>query len=179
MLTEPDGRIGDGDLGITLLKAFRERDRTAPDLPDDVGQAFMAMASAVARASGSSFGTLLATSLMSAARATRGETAVDWARVPALMDAAGAAMAARSKASLGDKTVLDALDSAARAAEAAATPAEMAEAAHAGILAALDSFRDRLARMGRARIFGHRTVGIDDPGMVALREMALAVARAA
>ncbi|SDX05096.1 dihydroxyacetone kinase subunit L [Roseicitreum antarcticum] len=174
-LSELDGQVGDGDLGITLIKAFRELDGIAPDLPEDLGQAFMMMASAVSKVSSSSFGTLLATSLMSAAKATRGETALDWATVPTLMDAACAAMSARGKAQLGDKTVLDALDAAAREATKASDPDAMAIAAVKGINAALDTFRDQPAKVGRARIFGDRTIGLDDPGMVALREMAHAL----
>jgi dihydroxyacetone kinase-like protein len=176
MLSDLDGQIGDGDLGITLLKAFRELDRIAGTLDDDLGKAFAAMAGAVSRVSSSSFGTLLATALMTAARATRGETAADWSRLPGVLDAAREAMSARGKAALGDKTVLDALDAAANALRGAADPAAMPRAAVDAITATLDSFRDRPARVGRARIFGDRTIGLDDPGMVALREMAGALA---
>jgi phosphoenolpyruvate---glycerone phosphotransferase subunit DhaL len=179
MLTELDGRVGDGDLGITLIKAFRELDRIAPDLPADLGQAFMAMAQAVAKVSSSSFGTLLATSLMTAAKATRGQTALDWAALPPILIAAREAMSARGKAALGDKTVLDALQGAADAATGVTNPAQMASAALTGIDAALDRFRDQPCRAGRARIFGDRTVGMDDPGMIALREMVAGLARAA
>ena len=37
MLTELDGRVGDGDLGLTLLKAFRAMDGIKDALPDDLG----------------------------------------------------------------------------------------------------------------------------------------------
>ncbi len=179
MLTELDGQVGDGDLGITLIKAFRELDRIAPDLPPDLGQAFMAMAQGVAKVSSSSFGTLLATSLMTAAKTTRGQTTLDWAALPPVLTAAREAMSARGKAALGDKTVLDALQAAADAATGITAPAAMAAAALAGITAALDQFRDQPCKIGRARIFGDRTVGMDDAGMIALREMAKGLARAA
>lgn len=172
LLNELDGRVGDGDLGITLLKAFRELDRIGPDLPDDVGKAMMTAAAAVSKVSSSSFGTLLATSLMTAAKATKGRDAIGWTDIPAILDAATAAMSARGKASLGDKTVLDALDAATRAASGESEPAAMARKACAGIDAALAAFRDKPNRVGRARIFAERTIGTDDPGMVALRLMA-------
>lgn len=171
MLTDLDGQVGDGDLGITLRKAFRALDELAPHLPDDLGQAFMAMATAVMRVSSSSFGTLFATSLMSAAKATKGKTALEWTEVPPLMHAARDAMSARGKAALGDKTVLDALHHAADGAALHSQPADMITAAAKGINAALDAFRGKPAMIGRARIFGDRTIGLDDPGMVALREM--------
>ncbi|QYK41740.1 MAG: dihydroxyacetone kinase subunit L [Paracoccaceae bacterium] len=178
MLTELDGQVGDGDLGITLIKAFRELNRIAPDLPPDLGQAFMVMAQGVAKVSSSSFGTLLATSLMTAAKATRGQTALDWAALPPILIAGREAMSARSKANLGDKTVLDALQSAAEAAEGTTEPGAMATAALSGIGTALDAFRDQPCKVGRARIFGDRTVGMDDPGMIALREMVNGLAAA-
>lgn len=77
-LTSLDGQIGDGDLGITLLKAFRELDRIKDTLPEDVGAAPMQCAAAVSRVSSSSFGTLLATCLMTAAKQSKGHTSVAW-----------------------------------------------------------------------------------------------------
>ena len=35
----------------------------------------------------------------------------------------------------------------------------------------LDAFRDRPNRVGRARMFADKTIGLDDPGMVALQRM--------
>ncbi len=170
-LNELDGQIGDGDLGITLVKAFRELDKVAPALPDDVGQALMQSASAVARVSSSSFGTLLATALMTTAKATRGRTEVPWSEVSGFIDAAVVAMATRGKSALGDKTVLDALDSAAKAGAGIDDPSALLAAARGGVDDALAAFRDRPNRIGRARIFGDKTVGMDDPGMIALRDM--------
>jgi phosphoenolpyruvate---glycerone phosphotransferase subunit DhaL len=40
----------------------------------------------------------------------------------------------------------------------------------------LNEFREKPAKVGRARIFGERTIGMDDPGMVALRVMVNALA---
>jgi dihydroxyacetone kinase-like protein len=175
-LTELDGQIGDGDLGITLLKAFRELDRIKNDLPNDLGQALMQCAAAVSKVSSSSFGTLLATSLMSAAKELRGNAEAPWSAVPGLMDKAVAAMAARGKASLGDKTVLDALAGAAKqAASAGDEPEVLRAAARRGVDTALEEFRGKPCRIGRARIFAERTVGMDDPGMVALKVMVEAV----
>jgi dihydroxyacetone kinase-like protein len=170
-LTRLDGQIGDGDLGITLLKAFRELDRIKAELPDDLGQAFMQSAAAVSRVSSSSFGTLLATSLMAVARQTRGKDAATWAEVPGFLQKAIEAMQARGKASLGDKTVMDAVAGAAAAAAGLDEPDPLLAAARRGTVAALDAFREKPSKIGRARIFAERTVGMDDPGMVAFKVM--------
>jgi dihydroxyacetone kinase-like protein len=142
-----------------------------PTLPADVGMALLACAQAITKVSGSSFGTLLATGLMAAAKATRGRTEVPWSETAALLRAALQAMQARGKASLGDKTVLDALDAAAGAAEGKTEPAAILEAAADAVDATLDRMRGTQAKIGRARIFGERSVGLDDPGMRAMREV--------
>jgi dihydroxyacetone kinase-like protein len=174
-LTRLDGQIGDGDLGITLIKAFRELDRTKDAWPDDVGMALMQGAGAVSKVSSSSFGTLLATSMMAAAKLTRGRTEVAWSEVPDFLDKAVEAMMARGKASLGDKTVMDAVAGAAKAGAGKEEPVELLAALRQGTDRAMAEFRDRPNKIGRARIFAERTIGMDDPGMVAFKVMIDAV----
>jgi dihydroxyacetone kinase-like protein len=170
-LTALDGQIGDGDLGITLLKAFRELDKIKDTLPDDLGMALMQCAQAVSRVSSSSFGTLFATCLMTVAKQTKGHTEVAWAEVPAYLDRCVEAMIARGKANLGDKTVMDAVSGGARTAMGKDEPGALLEAVRQGVDAALGEFRDRPNKIGRARIFAERTIGMDDPGMVAFKVM--------
>lgn len=165
-----DGQLGDGDLGVTMQRGGRELMKVLPTLPEDVGMALLACAQAVTRVSGSSYGTLLATGLMAAAKATRGRTEVPWSELSGLLHGALEAMIARGKASLGDKTVLDALDAASRAVDGA-VPAEMLAAASSAVDETMTRMRSQQAKVGRARIFGERSVGLDDPGMLAFREM--------
>jgi dihydroxyacetone kinase-like protein len=170
-----DGQLGDGDLGVTMQRGGRELVKVLPTLPDDVGMALLACAQAVTRVSGSSYGTLLATGLMTAAKATRGRTEVPWSELSDLLRGALAAMMVRGKASLGDKTVLDVLDATARAVDGVAVDGvaagEMLAAAGRAVDATMTRMRDQQARVGRARIFAERSVGLDDPGMRAFREM--------
>jgi dihydroxyacetone kinase-like protein len=170
-LNELDGLLGDGDLGVTMVRGGREVVKALPTLPADLGPALMACAQAFTRVSGSSFGTLLATALLSAAKVTRGRTEVPWSELPALLRGAQEAMMARGKASLGDKTVLDTLDAAWRAADGLDAPGPMLTAAVAATDATLERMRGLPARVGRARIFADRSMGLDDPGQVAFREM--------
>jgi dihydroxyacetone kinase-like protein len=165
-----DGQLGDGDLGVTMQRGGRELVKILPTLPDDVGMALLACAQAMTRVSGSSYGTLLATGLMAAAKATRGRTEVPWSELSALLLGALEAMMARGKASLGDKTVLDVLDAAARAIDSVELP-EMLAAASGAVDETMARMRGHQAKIGRARIFAERSVGLDDPGMLAFREM--------
>lgn len=166
-----DGQLGDGDLGVTMQRGGRALHDILPTLPADVGIALMACAQAMTKVSGSSYGTLLATGLMAAAKATRGRTEVPWSEMAALLRGALEAMMTRGKASLGDKTVLDALDAAAGAAEGKTEPADLLLAMATAVDAALAKMRDQHAKIGRARIFGERSVGLDDPGMRAFRDV--------
>lgn len=170
-LTELDGKIGDGDLGITLLKAFRELDRIKGEFPADVGQAMMQAASASSRVSSSSFGTLMATSFMTVAKETKGLESFPWSNVSAYLEKAQVAMSVRGKASLGDKTVLDAIHAASVATEGLDDPDAIRAKAVEGVDKALADFCDKPNKIGRARIFAEKTIGMDDPGMVAFKVM--------
>jgi dihydroxyacetone kinase-like protein len=80
-------------------------------------------------------------------------------------------MSARGKASLGDKTVLDAVSAAASVSAGLDDPAEIRSRVLPAVDAALDEFRGKPSKIGRARIFADRSIGLDDPGMVAFKVM--------
>ena len=80
-------------------------------------------------------------------------------------------MSSRSQGQLGDKTILDALDAARAATEGLADPRAMASAANEAVASALEHFRSQPSRQGRARIFGDKSIGQDDPGMVAFKRI--------
>jgi dihydroxyacetone kinase-like protein len=164
-----DATLGDGDLGVTMVRGGRSMLAELPNLPDDVGLALLKCAQALTRLSGSTYGTLLATGLMSAAKATKGRPEVPWSEISTLIGNAIAAMSQRSGGKLGDKTVLDALESVRAATDGLQDPAVLAAAADQAVAAALERFRNLPSRQGRARIFAEKSVGRDDPGMVAFK----------
>lgn len=171
-LNAADGALGDGDLGVTMRRGSRAMADKAPDLPEDFGMALMECAQALTKVSASSYGTLLATGLMAAAKETRGRDGIDVADLPALLAAARDRMMARGKADLGGKTVLDSLDAMARALPGADDPASAAvRAAQEAQIA----FLNRPATVGRARIFAEKSVGMDDPGMLAMTRIVKAL----
>jgi dihydroxyacetone kinase-like protein len=164
-----DGQLGDGDLGITVATGWKEVAHEA--MPDDVGMAFLAASKAFQRVSSSSYGTLTATALMAAAKKTKGRTDIPWSEVPALVAAARDAMMERGKGALGDKSVLDILDAVARAIDGMDDPRAMAAAATTAANAAMDEYRSKPNRLGRARMFAEKSVGMDDPGMRAFQRL--------
>lgn len=163
-----DASLGDGDLGVTMLRGSRAVVAALVEMPDDLGVALLKCAQAFTKTSGSTFGTLTATGLMAAARLTKGRTEIPWRDLPGLLDEAVTAMSNRGKAQLGDKTVLDALDGVRRAIDGQEDPDRMLSAAHHEVREVLDRLRKQPARQGRARIFADRSVGRDDPGMIAV-----------
>jgi len=176
MLNVIDGALGDGDLGVTMTRGMRMVLQTADQLPDDLGMALLACAQAFTKSSGSSYGTLMATGLMAMAKLVKGQTSVEFLEVSCLVATARDAMMARGKAKPGGKTVLDSLDAIARATKGLDDPDELANAATHAVKQALDDMRDKPATIGRARIFAQKSIGMDDPGMVAMKQIITALA---
>ncbi len=170
-----DARVGDGDLGITLSGGWREVAAAAPDFPEDVGLTFLECAKCFQRASSSSFGTLVATGFMSAAKQCKGRTAIPFGEVSGLLRGACEAMMARGKGRLGDKTMLDVIDAIAGAAAQQQSAAGVLDAAGRAVGETLAVFRDRPNKIGRARMFGEKSIGVADPGMLAVKEMVRAL----
>jgi phosphoenolpyruvate---glycerone phosphotransferase subunit DhaL len=166
-----DGKLGDGDLGVTMSRGFTHLIEAVPSFTRDLGQAFLACAQAFTRESGSSFGTLFASALMSAAKQTQGRTLVPWPEISSLLTGAFNVMAVRGKATLGDKTILDMLHAAAEATAGLDDPIAILQAAMHAADKTMTRMRNQPARIGRARIFGERSIGLDDPGMAAFSLM--------
>lgn len=171
-LNTADGALGDGDLGVTMTRGMRAIVEKKDELPDDLGMALFQCAQAFTKSSGSSYGTLMATGLMSAAKVLKGQSSINVDQVSALIAGARDKMQERGKAELGGKTVLDALDYVAKATDGAA---DAAQASASAVDQALDDFRDKPATIGRARIFGEKSIGMDDPGMLAMQRIVKAV----
>ncbi len=170
-LNSQDGKLGDGDLGITVARGWREAADGAAELPEDVGLAFLACSKAFQRVSSSSFGTLVATGLMAAAKACKGRSEVPVSETSALLEGAIEAMLKRGKGALGDKTVIDMLEEIRKATSDVGEPAALLAAADQAADTALEAFRGQPSKLGRARMFGEKSIGLDDPGMLALRRM--------
>ena len=170
-LNAADGLLGDGDLGITMVRGFREIIGVRDSLPDDVGMALFQCAKAFTKSSGSSYGTLLATGLMSVAKKKKGQQEIQVEEISALLNDALDAMKQRGKAELGDKTVLDVIAASSKAAKDQFDGSSVLKAINDAVTSTIDEFRSRQSKIGRARIFSEKSIGLDDPGMLAFRKM--------
>lgn len=175
-LNAADGKMGDGDTGVMLRRLFEAVAAAIPAQETDIGNVFQACAKACAAGTGSSLGTLVTVAMMTLAKATKGRSEIGWGELGSLLASVRDQMMARGGAMLGDKTVVDIIDAVAIALGEARTREEASEAAQTAVRETLDAFRDRPNRLGRARMFGERTVGLDDPGMLAFSRLLVAVA---
>jgi phosphoenolpyruvate---glycerone phosphotransferase subunit DhaL len=172
-LTGLDQAMGDGDLGITVSKiaaALLEYAHTTPT--DDLGKFLANAGMAANRAGSSTMGTLLATALMRAGKEAKGLSELTSADLAAMMAAIDKGVQERGKASLGDKTVVDALHPAADAFVTSIQAGDSLREAGQKMVTAAEAGRDAVtplrSRTGRASWVGDRTIGQVDPGCAAL-----------
>jgi Dihydroxyacetone kinase len=104
-----DGKIGDGDLGITILNGLEEINNNISNFKDDLGQNFMLCSQAFVKKSGSSFGTLIAFSFMNISKNLKGKISCNHEEIIGIIDTALKTIKERGKTNLGDKTIVDTL----------------------------------------------------------------------
>lgn len=170
-ITALDAEIGDGDLGVTCRLGLKAVLELLPTLGNaSLGEILMKAGMVFNSAGASTFGALVATGAMRAAKYSRENNLHAW-DVPALIGAATAAaqgIEQRGKAARGDKTLLDALWPAIEALQAAqADGKSLADALASAAAAAEDgakATKPLRAKFGRAAWMQDRTIGVEDPG---------------
>ena len=176
VLNTADGKLGDGDLGITMTRGLEAITEVSDDLPEDLGLALLKCSQAFTKSSGSSYGTLMALAMMAMAKQIKGQTMIAPSDLNGLVMVARDQIQARGKAELGGKTVLDSLDAIVQNTSGKADLEDIRAAATEAVDEALVAFRGKLATMGRARMFGEKSMGLDDPGMLAMKFIVYAMA---
>ena len=175
-LNTADGKLGDGDLGITMTRGMEEISSVIDDMPDDLGLAMLKCSQAFTKSSGSSYGTLMAIGMMAIAKQIKGQTTVEPSELAELVMAARDQIKSRGKAEFGGKTVLDSLDAIYKCMSGLTDLEDIRKAAVLAADEALTEFRDKPATTGRARMFGEKSIGLDDPGMLAMKFIVYAIA---
>ncbi|HWV19576.1 MAG TPA: DAK2 domain-containing protein [Devosia sp.] len=178
VLNAADAKLGDGDAGTMLARLIGTFAAVDLQNAENLGAGFMALAKAGAASTGSSLGTLIITAMMTAGKATNGKTELAWSDLSGLLAAIRYAAMARGKAELGAKTIIDGLDALASGLEGRSDAAGTAAAARKAMDQVLAEFRNRPSAMGRARMYAEKSIGLDDPGMLALAEIVRSLAGA-
>jgi len=163
-----DGKIGDGDLGITILNGFEEINNNINKFSDDMGANFMICSQAFVKKSGSSFGTLIAFSFMSISKNLKGKNECNHEDIVIIFETALKTIKERGKTKLGDKTIADSLDLIIKKLKDSSNYSEVFKSA---TKQALEDFKGKKILIGRARMFEDKTKDLDDPGMFALNKL--------
>ena len=160
-----DGKIGDGDLGVTILHGLEEVNINVNNFSDDLGANFMICSKAFVKKSGSSFGTLIAFSFMNISKNLKGKTECNHEDIVIIFETALKTILERGKTSLGDKTIADSLDLIIKKLK---DSQNYSEAFKLATKQALKNFKGKKIKIGRARMFEDKSKDLDDPGMLAL-----------
>ena len=132
---------------------------------DDMGTNFMICSQAFVKKSGSSFGTLIAFSFMNISKNLKGKTRCNHEDIIIAFETALKTILERGKTNLGDKTIADSLDLIIKKLKDSQNYSETFKLA---TKQALENFKGKKIKIGRARMFEDKTKDLDDPGMLAL-----------
>ncbi|MET3812308.1 dihydroxyacetone kinase subunit DhaL [Arthrobacter sp. UYEF3] len=168
-----DAVVGDGDLGYSLARGFEKVLHDWDSFKrDDVATFLQQIALAISSRIGGTSGPLWGTAFLRASAAAKAVDTIDGAAAVAMLRAAAEGIMARGGASLGDKTLLDALvpatDELERQLAAGAGPAECRAAFAKTVRECADATSTLQARRGRASYSGERSIGSPDAGAVAV-----------
>ena len=163
-----DGKIGDGDLGITILNGFEGINNNINKFSDDMGANFMICSQAFVKKSGSSFGTLIAFSFMNISKNLKGKTLCNHEDIIGIFETTLKTIQERGKTKLGDKTIADSLNLIIKKLKDNSNYSEVFKSA---TKQALEDFKGKKILIGRARMFEDKTKDLDDPGMFALDKL--------
>lgn len=172
-LSELDCVSGDGDHGSTMLRTVERLEQAfAPGTSDDLKAVLKGAGWSVLNVDGGASSALLGVFVGGMANAPACAAPAGAEDLAAIFEAGLAALRKQTKASPGDKTMMDALVPAIAALRAAAKSGknvtealqEAAEAARTGA----EATRDLTARHGRARFLGEKTRGHVDPGAASI-----------
>ena len=168
---EADGKIGDGDLGITIQNGFQEIQNNKDNFTEDLGHNFMICSQAFVKKSGSSFGTLVAFCLMNISKSLKGKKCLTHSNIIEIFEICIITIQERGKTNLGDKTILDSLDLILNKMKETKDNIEYSEIFKSATKEALKNFKGKKILIGRARMFDEKTKDFDDPGMLALSKL--------
>ena len=163
-----DGKIGDGDLGVTILHGLEEVNNNINKFSDDMGTNFMLCSQAFVKKSGSSFGTLIAFSFMNISKNLKGKTECNHDDIISIFETALKTILERGKTNLGDKTIADSLDLIIKNLK---DNQNYSNVFKLSTKQALEDFKGKKIKIGRARMFEDKTKDLDDPGMFALSRL--------
>lgn len=169
LLCQLDAEMGDGDLGLTMTKAFPAAEKEAEENTEtDIGKLMMKCGMKMNSAAPSTMGTLMSSGFVHAGKNLAGRASLDAKDFAGFYMLLADGAANRGKAKRGECTVLDSLypaaDAAREAFEGDADIAQIAAAALAGAVSGLEATKDMRPKYGKAAVFAEKSEGKIDQG---------------
>lgn len=168
-LIKLDSVVGDGDLGLTMSDGFKAAAENMNNSEEtDLGKLVYMAGKAMSTAVPSTMGTLMASGLMQAGKALKGQTVVSFETIVAFYGAYEEGVMNRGKAKVGDKTFVDGINPAIKSLrESLESNLALNEAAVKAYDAALSGYENTatmIAVHGRAATRGEASKTLKDPG---------------
>ncbi len=182
-LVQLDAAIGDGDHGTNMNRGFEAVVQAlGADQGSPPGRLLIIAGRTLVSTVGGASGPLWGSALRSGGRVLGDQVTFNGAQLAEVLAAALASVKDLGTASLGDKTMVDALEPAVETLKArianGATVAQAVEAAAAAAEAGMRATIPLQARKGRASYLGERSVGHQDPGATSTALIVRALQRA-
>ena len=165
-----DSVIGDGDLGITMDKAFTAAADSIQHFDGaSIGAMCIDAGKNMAKNAPSTMGTLMATGFMYGGKALGNTDKLDAEKLYRFFNGFLTGVVKRGKAKVGEKTLLDVIDPVVSALENTKDLSlnEALVVAEAAAEAGLEATKQMVSQHGKAAIYREQTLGKQDPGATA------------
>jgi dihydroxyacetone kinase-like protein len=167
-LTELDGAIGDADHGINMTRGFNEVVKQLPQEEEDISVVLKKTGMVLLSKVGGASGPLYGTAFLKAAGAVQGATTLDGQQIADMLEAALNGIKYRGKATVGEKTMVDAIEPAyiafKESQEQGKSIGEGLDIICEEARKAVEYTKTIRATKGRASYLGDRSIGHQDPG---------------
>lgn len=168
-----DAAIGDGDHGITMLRAMEKMGKVIELNPSAALSVLLnEIAWALMDIDGGATGPLYGSLFLGMSEGVAGLESLNADAFARMFEQGVVSIQQQTKARVGDKTLMDALIPAVEALRSSAdqgkTIPELLDAASQAALRGAEATRNFPARYGRAKYQGERTLGHPDPGSISM-----------
>jgi dihydroxyacetone kinase-like protein len=168
-LTELDSAIGDGDHGVNLRRGFDALAERLPSFKEkEIHELLNDAGLVLLETTGGSVGALYGSAIMEAGKTMRDKDKIFLNDFVRMVQAAEGAIRNRGQVQVGEKTMLDTihpfLESLRKSLEEDLTFIDALDRGHEAAKEGLESTRNMIAKKGRAKYLGEKTLGHLDVG---------------
>lgn len=169
LLTQVDSTIGDGDHGIGMSIGFTEVKKNLVDRNfETINEVFKTVGMSMLSSMGGASGVIFSTMFIGGIKNKENQSKLDLLLLSQIFEDSLSAIKLRGKASLGDKTMIDALEPAVEGLKISVAQSEtLLDGLYQAELLAkqgVEKTKEYVANFGRAKSLGERAIGHQDAG---------------